>query len=102
MSAHTNRRLDSSSLVLGYAGVYSSFLLHSQRAASATGFDSKDILLEVGRRRYVGGQEDLIIDAALALSEQPSSLGSCGGAGEGEARRGGAFARHFATRASVL
>jgi 4-hydroxy 2-oxovalerate aldolase len=69
-------RLDSSSLVLGYAGVYSSFLLHSQRAAERYGVSTKDILLEVGRRRYVGGQEDLIIDAALALSEQPSGVGS--------------------------
>lgn len=61
-------RLDSASLVLGYAGVYSSFLLHSQRAAERYAVPAKDILLEVGRRRYVGGQEDLIIDVALELS----------------------------------
>jgi 4-hydroxy 2-oxovalerate aldolase len=62
-------KLDSASLILGYAGVYSSFLLHSQRAAERYGVAAKDILLEVGRRHYVGGQEDLILDVALSLSE---------------------------------
>jgi 4-hydroxy 2-oxovalerate aldolase len=60
-------RVDGSSLMLGYAGAYSSFLLHSQRAAERYGVAAKDILLEVGRRRYVGGQEDMIIDVALDL-----------------------------------
>ena len=58
------------SLVLGYAGVYSSFLLHSQRAARRFGIDSRDILLELGRRKVVGGQEDMIIDVAAEIASQ--------------------------------
>jgi 4-hydroxy 2-oxovalerate aldolase len=54
-------------LLLGYAGVYGSFLLHAQRAADRFGVDIKDILLELGRRRVVGGQEDMIIDVAAGL-----------------------------------
>jgi len=70
-------RLDSSSLMLGYAGAYSSFLLHSQRAAERYGVAAKDILLEVGRRRYIGGQEDMIIDVALNLAgAQTAALGN--------------------------
>jgi 4-hydroxy 2-oxovalerate aldolase len=58
------------SLVLGYAGVYSSFLLHAQRAAKMFSIDSRDILMEVGRRKVVGGQEDMIVDIAAELSKQ--------------------------------
>ena len=58
------------SLVLGYAGVYSSFLLHSQRAAKRFGIDSRDILLELGRRKVVGGQEDMIIEVAAEIASQ--------------------------------
>lgn len=57
------------SLVMGYAGVYSSFLLHAERAGKRFGIDSRDILLEVGRRKAVGGQEDLIIDVAQELAQ---------------------------------
>lgn len=55
------------SLVLGYAGVYSSFLIHSQRAAAKFGVDSRDILMEIGKRQAVGGQEDMIFDVAEKL-----------------------------------
>ncbi|WP_421662675.1 4-hydroxy-2-oxovalerate aldolase [Lysinibacillus telephonicus] len=58
------------SLVLGYAGVYSSFLLHAQKAAQRFGIDSRDILLELGNRKVVGGQEDMIMDVAAEISNR--------------------------------
>ncbi len=60
-------------LMLGYAGVYSSFLLHTARAAERFQVDPRDILVELGRRRVVGGQEDMIIDVAYELSQQKKS-----------------------------
>jgi 4-hydroxy 2-oxovalerate aldolase len=60
--------LDRGSLMLGFAGVYSSFLLHARRAAARFGVSEADIILELGRRRVVGGQEDMIVDVALELS----------------------------------
>jgi 4-hydroxy 2-oxovalerate aldolase len=57
-------------LMLGYAGVYSSFLLHTARAAERFGVDPRRILVELGRRRVVGGQEDMIIDVAYELAQQ--------------------------------
>ena len=60
--------LDRLSLIMGYAGVYSSFLKHAYRAADRYGVSGADILLECGARRLVGGQEDEIIDIAVGLA----------------------------------
>jgi 4-hydroxy 2-oxovalerate aldolase len=62
--------IDRSSVVQGYAGVYSSFLLHAQRAAMRYGVPAHAILQRVGEAGYVGGQEDMIIDIALQLQEE--------------------------------
>lgn len=61
--------IDTDSLMLGYAGVYSSFLLHARRAAKQFGLRTGDILRELGRRGMVGGQEDMIVDVAYQLSK---------------------------------
>jgi 4-hydroxy-2-oxovalerate/4-hydroxy-2-oxohexanoate aldolase len=63
-------RVDRDAMVLGYAGVYSSFLLFAQRAAAKYGVPAHEILVELGRRRTVGGQEDMIEDVALDLRER--------------------------------
>ncbi|MGE1115385.1 4-hydroxy-2-oxovalerate aldolase [Priestia megaterium] len=66
----SSQEIRKGSLAMGYAGVYSSFLLHAERAAKRFNLDSRDILLELGKRKAVGGQEDMILDVAAELAQR--------------------------------
>lgn len=67
-------RLDRDALTLGYAGVYGSFLLFAKRAEATYGVPAREILMEMGRRGMVGGQEDMIEDTAITLAKRKQSL----------------------------
>jgi 4-hydroxy 2-oxovalerate aldolase len=70
LNADTIPEVDNTSLSLGYAGVYSSFLRHARRAATKFELDPRDILIELGRIGVVGGQEDMITEVAAEMAEQ--------------------------------
>ena len=71
--------VDRAALTLGLAGVYGSFMLHAERAALRYGVSQAEILLELGRRKAVGGQEDMIIDVALELAARNAAGPSMAG-----------------------
>jgi 4-hydroxy 2-oxovalerate aldolase len=68
--------IDRDSLVLGYAGVYSSFLLHARHAAEKFGLDPREILIEMGQRQAIAGQEDWLLDVAVELAQKRSAARS--------------------------
>jgi 4-hydroxy-2-oxovalerate/4-hydroxy-2-oxohexanoate aldolase len=67
-------RIDRESLTLGFAGVYSTFLLHAKRAEQRFGVPARDILVELGRKKMIGGQEDMIEDTAMTMARKRGLL----------------------------
>ncbi len=92
--------LDRMSLIMGYAGVYSSFLRHAYRAAERHGVSGAEILMRCGERKLVGGQEDQIIDIAVELSGEQASRGVGRGPRPRHDRRPHAIFREVAPAAS--
>jgi 4-hydroxy 2-oxovalerate aldolase len=73
--------IDATALTIGYAGVYSTFFLFAKRAAEKYGVDSREILLELGRRGVIGGQEDMIVDVAVELAAKDGVAAGAGAQG---------------------
>lgn len=69
-------RVDRESLTLGFAGVYSTFLLPAKRASARFGVPARDILIELGRQKMIGGQEDMIQDTAMTMARERGLLGA--------------------------
>lgn len=67
-------RVDRESLTLGYAGVYSTFLLHAKKASDQFGVPARDILVELGRKKMIGGQEDMIVDTAMTMAKSRGAM----------------------------
>ena len=67
-------RIDRESLTIGFAGVYSTFLLHAKRASKRFGVPARDILVELGRKKMIGGQEDMIEDTAMTMAKERGLL----------------------------
>jgi 4-hydroxy 2-oxovalerate aldolase len=67
---------DRDSIMIGYAGVYSTFLLHAKRAAERYEVDVRDVLVELGEREAVAGQEDWVIDVALDVAKEKEGAAS--------------------------